>query len=109
VGEYADEYIDSLVGDDWGGIGDVGFRRRYFRHRPLTHPQRDNVTVFSAYGTAPPPEHGLFKPGVRVVHKNSGSAGVVLSTRPGQICWRPDSRLKPGGIWVDESKFRFEL
>jgi hypothetical protein len=55
------------------------------------------------------PVNSLCKAGQRVVHAPSGVAGKVLSTRGDLVCWRPDTRIKPGGIWVDLSVLRAEV
>jgi hypothetical protein len=65
-----------------------------------------NAKIFREFAS---PENGLCKAGQRGVHIPSGSAGTVLSTRGNLVCWRPDSRIKPGGIWVDLDKLRVEI
>lgn len=98
MGEYADDEIDRWIGDcSWGNR-----RRREFT--PV-HIKRKNSQVFSAYAR----DGTNFKTGDRVVHMPSGVAGVVIGTRGTQILWRPDTRLKPGGVFVDSAKLRFDI
>jgi hypothetical protein len=98
MGEYADDEIDRWIGDcNWGSR-----RRRDFVPRPI---KLKNSHVFSRFA-----RDGVnFKTGDRVRHKASGSVGEVIATRGTQICWRPDSRLKPRGIWVDSSALNFDI
>lgn len=99
MGEYADYEIDRMM-DGWGGP--------YWRRHRVCKPKstkRTNQQIFSQFAG---PVHGAFKTGDRVVHIASGVAGTVWATRAGQISWRPDSRVKPGAIWSDESAFRHE-
>lgn len=98
MGEYADYEIDRMIDQGFGFGG-----RSWGISRPK--PKRTNQQIFSQFAG---PVHGTFKTGDRVVHIASGVAGIVWATRTGQISWRPDTRLKPGAIWNDESAFRHE-
>lgn len=100
MGEFADEYVDRMIGDYWGG----GYRHQRFYSRPKPA-KKTNAQIFAAYA-----RDGInFKAGDRVVHKPSAVAGVVVSVRGSQVCWRPDTRLKPGGIYVDAGSLRFDI
>lgn len=97
MGEYADDEIDRWIGDSqWGS------RRREF---VPVHIKRKNSQIFSRFARA----GTNFKTGDRVVHIPSGVAGMVIGTRGTQILWRPDTRLKPGGVFVDSDKLRFDI
>lgn len=100
MGEYADYEIDRWIGDsDWGS-----YRRNRMEFKPVARKLK-NSQVFARFAR----DGTNFKTNDRVVHKPSGSAGLVLATRGSQICWRSDSRWKPGGVWVDSDKFRFDI
>lgn len=95
MGDYAD--------DAW----DPGDPKSWYDATPrIRRPRATNKEIFREFAH---PENGLCKAGQRVVHIPSGVAGEVLSVRGDLICWRPDTRIKPGGIWVDISKVRVEI
>ncbi len=98
MGEYADDEIDR-----WADSGEpFGSRNRPF---VPVHVKQKNQKVFSAFAR----DGSNFKAGDRVVHMPSGTAGEVIATRGTQICWKPDSRFKAGGVWVDSDKLRFDI
>lgn len=98
MGKFADDEIDRWIGDCQWGLG----RRREFI--PV-HLKRKNSQVFSRFAR----DGTSFKTGDRIVHSPSGAAGIVLATRGTQICWKPDSRIKSGGIWTDSKILRFDI
>lgn len=73
----------------------VFYVRKTKRNRKA--PRKEPPTNQQVFRNFVHPVHGDVKAGQRVVHKPSGVAGVVLSTREDKICWRPDTRIKPGG------------
>lgn len=97
MGEYADYEIDRMIDQGFGFP-----RSRWISRRER---KRTNQQIFSQFAE---PIHGKFKTGDRVIHTASGVAGTVWATRSGQISWRPDTRVKPGAIWTDETAFRHE-
>lgn len=99
MGEYADYEIDRMIDNCFWG------RRSRHRVRKPQPVKRTNQQIFSQFAG---PIHGKFKTGDRVIHTPSGVAGTVWATRSGQISWRPDTRVKPGAIWTDETAFRHE-
>lgn len=100
MGEHADDAIFAGLDGSWGwggrgrGYSLVGRRTK-----------KTNQQIFKDFAG---PVHGHFKTGQRVVHVPSGVAGVILATRAFQVCWRPDTRIRPGGIWIDPEKLRSE-
>lgn len=97
MGDYADDAWDP--GDRWSWSD----RTRY---PPKNHTKSENAKVFSRFA-----EHNDagFKVRDRVVHMPSGIAGIILTVSAKKICWKPDSRIKPGGIWSENEKFRYEI
>lgn len=95
MGEYADDAIQAGLDQSWG-----------WRRSRRTYQKPTNKEIFREFAH---PENGLCKVGQRVVHVPSGVAGEVLSTRGDQVCWRPDTRIKAGGVWVDIAQFRSEI
>lgn len=97
MGDHADDALFAGLDQSWG------WRRPRVWSPP---PKPSNQRVFSRFAG---PIHGDFKTGQRLIHIPSGIAGEVLATRGnGQICWRPDTGLFKGGVWVDADKFRHE-
>lgn len=77
----------------------VPLQEQGFRCRPIG----------KSFAISPTRRMDCARPGQRVVHVPSGSTGKVLSVRGDLVYWRPDSRIKPGGIWIDISKLRIEI
>jgi len=98
MGEYADEYLDSMIGE-WHNS-----RPRYWARSPSAPLKLSNQRVFAGHA-----RESLFKAGDRVIHTPSGSKGVVTAVRGDGVFWKPDSRMKPGDVWVDEKNLTFDF
>lgn len=93
MGDYADDAWDP--GDRWS-----------WTDRTRHHMKRENTKVFARFAEY---NDAGFKARNRVVHIPSGMAGVILTVSAKKICWKPDGRIKPGGIWSENEKFRYEI
>ena len=99
MGDHADDAIFAGLDQSWGWR-----RTPRYSSRPA-QPKNKNQIIFAKFA-----RDGIkFKTNDRVVHIASGSAGVVLSSRGDQVCWKPDSRINPGGIWVDSETLRYDI
>jgi hypothetical protein len=95
MGDHADDAIHEGIDQGWG------FRR-------IRAPRRlkpTNQEVFANFARAT----GEFKPGDRVKHIQSGTTGTITGIRNGAIYWKPDSRLKPGDVFIDADKLMFDI
>lgn len=101
MGEYADEYIDSMIGDWDNSRRYYGYHGYIGQSRPA---KKTNQQVFAGHA-----REKLFKAGDRVIHTPSRAKGVVTAVRGEGVFWKPDSRIKPGDIWVDEKHLTFDF
>lgn len=66
----------------------------------------DNTRIFAKHATH---NDAGFKFGDQLVHMPSGTSGIVLAVSADKICWKPDSRIKHGGIWIENNRFRYDV
>lgn len=97
MGDHADDAIHAGIDQGWG----YPYVRRFRPSRPA---KSANQRAFAGHA-----REKLFKAGDRVIHTPSGSKGVVTSVRGDGVFWKPDSRIKPGDVWVDEKNLTFDF